>query len=113
MVSITSTEEKVATLLRDYSTSESWVNRQLGAQLAAQGKFERYIPTLFLLLEDSNDWVRYHALCALRHLQPKSDAFELALIKLERDPFFRVRTKAKEVLLELAQVRAEEGGQFA
>lgn len=109
MVHVTSTEERVATLLRDYSTSESWVNRQLGAQLAAQGKHERYIPTLFLLTEDSNEWVRFHALCALQHLQPDRSLFTSALTKLERDPFFRIRSKAKEILQEMAQERVEEG----
>jgi HEAT repeat protein len=103
MESVTSTEEKVAILLRDYSTPESWVNRQLGAQLAAQSNLERYTPTLFLLLEDSNEWVRFHALCALHSLKAESGVFTIALLKLERDPFFRVRAKAKEVLLELNQ----------
>lgn len=105
---VNSTEEKVAALLRDYSTSESWVNRQLGAQLAAQGGHERYIPTLFLLLEDSNEWVRYHALCALQQLQPERALFAPAVIKLERDPFFRIRAKAKEIVLEMAQEQVEE-----
>lgn len=103
MVSVTSNEEKVATLLRDYSTPESWVNRQLGAQMAAQGSLQKFVPTLFLLLEDSNEWVRFHALCALHALQHESENFNIILQKLERDPFFRVRAKAKELLSELVQ----------
>jgi len=91
-------------LLTDYKTPDSWLNRQLGAQLAAQRGLIKATRVLVLLLEDKVDWVRYHAFSALVTLDNSSGPLLPLALKLTKDPFFRLRQAA----LDYVRSKSEE-----
>jgi len=91
---ITYSESEIIRLLTDRSSDDSWVNRQLGAQLTAtQGlhSLDRY---LLRLLTDPVDWVRFHSLQGLIDLQVSPIRLLPVAERLLNDSFFRVRQLA-------------------
>lgn len=92
--------QQVQILLLDHSTPDSWINRQLGAQLVGQYGYEALTPSLTLLLADKNEWVRYHAICSLERIAAYTDEVAEKVALVRRDAFFRARSKAIEFLNE-------------
>jgi len=92
--------QQVQSLLLDHSTPDSWINRQLGAQLVGQYGYDTLTPSLTLLLADKNEWVRYHAICSLERIAAYADDVAEKVALLKRDSFFRARSKALEFLTE-------------
>ncbi len=91
---ISYSESDVIRLLTDRSSDDSWINRQLGAQLTAtQGlhSLDRY---LLRLLKDPVDWVRFHSLQGLVDLQVSPLRLLPVAESLLNDRFFRVRQLA-------------------
>lgn len=91
-------QQQVHALLLDYSTADSWINRQLGAQLVGQFGYEDLASTLAILLGDKNEWVRYHALSSLIAISAFTEDVSRRVSHSKSDPFFRVRVKAMEYL---------------
>jgi len=97
------TEQDVLDLLTDHSSEESWLNRQLGAQLAAQQKLPQLERVLGGLLKDRVDWVRYHAFQALVRIDAPPERLIPVAKGLKNDQFFRVRQAASAYLDEVVQ----------
>ena len=91
----------VLKLLTDRRSPESGRNRQLGAQLAAQRGLIQAENLLVLLLDDTVEWVRYHAFSALVTLDVPQERLLPLAGRPTRDPFFRLRRAAHDYIREV------------
>jgi hypothetical protein len=91
-------ERAVLALLQDYATEDSWVNRQLGAQIVQAQLLHSLAHVITRLLSDRSEWVRLHALQAILVLDVPQEQKTIHAVKLEKDSFFRVRQLAKAYL---------------
>ena len=89
--------DSVLKLLADRSGDDAWINRQLGAQLAAKHRLIPTQPILLQLLTDPSEWVRLHALQSLLGLKVEPARILLYKKQLLADNFFRVRALAKKL----------------
>jgi HEAT repeat protein len=92
------TEQEIIKLLTDHRSEESWMNRQLGAQLAGNQQNVRLEKLVLRLLSDRVDWVRYHAFQALINMKLPAERLVPIAKQLTNDRFFRLRQAASSYM---------------